>query len=110
MSQLALDFPVRPRAHVEQTVVPLRTTNEEKYLRWRQSDAGAEIFAWVRERALEQALAQATRIGIKDLWEEARRYFKRSSNNTYTAFVARELVRTEPSLRELIELRERTAT
>ena len=109
-TQLALEFPTRPRARVEQQVLPVRGTIAERYAHWRATEFGAEAFAELERRALRLAQASDDRIEINRLVAELRQTRHRQINNSYRALLARELRDRHPRLKPLIEIRQRRAT
>lgn len=90
-----------------QTSLPIG--REAAYRRWRDSESGRRIYAWMESRALCAARAGAARIGVKGLFESAREHFQVSTNNTWTSRVARDLIADHPELADLIELRQESA-
>jgi hypothetical protein len=84
-----------------------------QYLAWRATKSGEVVFGLCRKYALEK-LARGQRFGIGALCERVRWDFPQRLepddagyrlNNNHRAFIARDLVRETPGLRELIEMR-----
>lgn len=95
-------FPVRrPAARTEQ-----RPLKEARYRQWRETTLGQRAWSWMLRDALDQAHDGARRIGVKSLVERCRDELKVTVNNSWTGFLARDLVDAAPTpLRERIELR-----
>ena len=103
-------FPVTaPAPRYEQLVAPIDGTNQGRYARWMATEDGQRVFNEVRVRALTLARRGEERIGIKRIVEGVRADWHVQINNVFTALIARDLVASEPELRDLIELRERRA-
>jgi hypothetical protein len=88
--------------------VPTREANRyASYLEWRETIRGADAWAWLRNRARSLLLTGEQRISTKGLVEDCRAALKVEINNTYTAWLADDLVRWDPRLLNLIERRRR---
>lgn len=76
-----------------------------------------QVYAVLRRLALQARRAGRARLGMKMLWEVARWQLSLSAaddspfrlNNNYTAFYARKLMREEPELAGMFELRAQRA-
>ena len=76
-----------------------------------------QVYAVLRKLALQARRAGRSRLGMKMLWEVARWQLSLSAaddspfrlNNNYTAFYARKLMREEPELAGMFELRAQRA-
>lgn len=77
------------------------------YLEWRQTRDGACAWVWIKGQASRLGAMDATRISVKGLVEQCRAELKVEINNTYTAWIADDLVRWDPRLLNLIERRRR---
>ena len=79
----------------------------EAYCGWRETAEGLRVWLDIEEQALAAFLAGARRIGVKALVESARSRLRVEINNTYTAWLADDLVGLHPELLPLIERRVR---
>ncbi len=102
-------FAIRKPSDSEQRTLPIRGTIQGEYDAWRATELGQHIYDVIRYRALALVRAGEARIGMKALFEWARSTQKVTLDNNYTALVARELLDREPELRDVVELRQRTA-
>lgn len=89
--------------------MPIDGTLQARYDAWRKTEDGERVYAEVRARALAAASAGDRRIGVKAIVEAVRADLKVKVNNSATALMARELYEQHPALRDLIELRQRSA-
>lgn len=85
-------------------------THREKFLQWHQSNP--EVYAFLKEKALEAKRRGIDRYGAKALAELARFHFKVETplsefklNNNFVAFYARLLMEDVPELAGFFELR-----
>jgi hypothetical protein len=96
-------------------VDPSKAVNalERRYREWLATDAGGNAFPLFRRFALEMLVARRP-FGVKALaervrWEAATAWavdpwdFK--LNNDFTAYIARDLIREFPAMKDLIEVR-----
>jgi len=80
---------------------------EARYRRWRETTLGQRAWNWMLAVALTQAVLETPRIGVKSLVERCRDALKVTINNSWTGFIARDLVDAAPAkLRPRIQLRE----
>lgn len=77
------------------------------YLQWRKSLDGASAWAWITDRARGLLASGSTRISAKALVEDCRAALKVEINNTWTAWIADDLVAAHPALLEVVERRRR---
>jgi len=84
-----------------------RTPLELRYREWRDSVEGQELAGAIAYTALDQVAAGAKRISVNLLFEQFRRARHVKANNSYRAFIARELREKYPQMKGLIEVRER---
>jgi len=78
------------------------------YLEWRGTRDGSCVWAYLKARVRELLLHKPDpRISVKGLVEACRAELKVEINNTYTAWLADDLVRWDPRLLNLIERRRR---
>jgi len=63
------------------------------YVAWCQTRDGACAWVWIKDHALGLLKAGTTRISAKTLVEDCRQELKVEINNTYTAWIADDLVR-----------------
>lgn len=83
-----------------------RESVEARFRRWRATADGQEIVTLIRNAAITRARL-GEQVRIKGIAEEVVRGTRhRSVNNSHLAWIARELVETEPELKGVIELRE----
>ncbi len=89
---------------------PRKATIEERFAAFDQ--ANPHVFALLLELARRRLTEGATWIGVKELWEGARRFVRVSRlddtyklNNTFTAMYARKLLTTEPRLVGVMKVR-----
>lgn len=82
-----------------------KPTLADRYHVWRASAEGELVFREIERRCLEEARLQPRRIAIARHVEQVRLERKLQVNQDFRAGMARELVRTHPSLKDLIELR-----
>jgi hypothetical protein len=88
------------------------TKLEERYARWRQTDASQEVFNQILGKA-RQAANGGMRFGVKffaefvrwERWMRGERTEKYNVNNSYTSLIARELVKVDPTLKPFFETR-----
>lgn len=107
----AAPWPEVPRApQHEQLVAPIDGTIQAAYEAWRATPDGALVYAHILSSALLLAESGQSRIGAKALAERARDELHRHINNSHVALIARDLVRDEPVLRGLLNMRERRST
>ena len=100
------DLPAPPTGPAVET--PTRDQNRyAAYLEWRQTRDGACAWVWIKDRALGLLRAGTTRLSAKTLVEECRQELKVELNNTWTCWLADDLVRWDPRLLNLIERRRR---
>jgi hypothetical protein len=93
-----------------QTPVPRREENRRAaYQAWKRSEPGGQVFGWMLMESRKRLLDGAKRIGVKDLFEDARKLFPGSLNNSFTGMVATDLVLADARLLPLIERRVRKA-
>jgi hypothetical protein len=108
---LGRGFPVAaPVGASEQLVAPIEGTNQHGYEKWKASDLGQQVMLRAEQRCFALAHSGESRIGMKAVFEWIRATYKIECNNTWTAFVARELRERHEALHDLIETRERKAT
>jgi hypothetical protein len=107
---LGRSFPVTPPSEAEQFVAPIEGTNQHGYEKWKASELGQQILMRAEQRCFALAHTGESRIGMKAVFEWVRSTYKIEINNTYSAFVGRELRERHESLRDLIETRERKST
>lgn len=87
---------------------PRKAANtREAYWAWRKTEDGKKAWAGIRDMALGSLKAGESRISAKSLVELERGAEAIEINNTYTAYVADELVERYPALLPLIERRRR---
>lgn len=104
-------FPTRPPARpAEQRVLPVPSTIQAAFESWRQTEAGSRVVAWMEAEVLRLQREGKRRIGMKSVAEDARDELRLELNNSFVSLIAREFVERHPSLRTLIQLRERTST
>jgi hypothetical protein len=84
-----------------------RANSHAAYAAWRETGDGLKVWLAVEQRALDLYGAGARRISTKALVELARASLKLEINNTYTAWLADDLIRKHPQLRDVIERRAR---
>lgn len=90
----------------ELPVTPARKpTLADRYAAWRRSAEGELVFREIERRCLDEARLKPERIAVARHVEQVRLERKLHVNQNHRAFIARELVRTHPSLKDLIELR-----
>ena len=77
----------------------------DRYAAWRASKEGELVFRDIEARCLAEARLSPERIAVARHVEEARVERKVHVNQNHRAFIARELVRTHPQLKPLIEIR-----
>lgn len=101
------DLPAPPTGPAVET--PTREQNRyAAYVEWRQSREGACAWVSIKDRVRELLLHKAEpRISVKGLVEQCRAEMTVKINNTYTAWIADDLVRWDPRLLNLIERRKR---
>lgn len=109
-TECGISIPRAPAAHIEQRVLPVPGTIEERWERWQHSVDGQRVIAEVTRMALEEVVQGATRISVNALFEKARATLRLEADNTMRAPLARLLRERYPALRDLIEIRERRAT
>lgn len=109
MGSLFDTWPTAAPATDEQEVLAVEGTIAERYARWRQTEDGEQVFQVIHRRARDLVLLGERRIGVKRLVEEARSTLRIKINNSFTAPLARELVR-DALLADAIEVRVRRAT
>jgi len=96
-------------------VDPSKTVNalERRYREWRSTRVGREVYQLFYSFAMERARA-GRRFGVKALaervrWEVALAHPTKADdlkiNNSHIAYLARDLARENPRLREFIEFR-----
>lgn len=86
-----------------------RKSLADRFAAWRATTDGHEVAAAVATIALDLAAAGAGRIALNALFEQLRAARKKSLNNSYRSFLARELVDRYPQLKDRIELRSLTS-
>src|SRR5688572_33324866 len=90
------------------TTPPPRQANTfAAYCAWKRSEEGGKAFGWMLTRARERLAERETRIGMKALVERCREDLKTDINNTWTAWLADDLVAADDRLAPLIERRTR---
>jgi hypothetical protein len=94
----------------EQRVLPIKGTNTDRYHRWKATDEGRRIVDEIARRAANEAAQGARRISVKRLTEIVRGELKVSINNTFPAYIARDLAESDPRLKALIEFRQQQAS
>lgn len=82
-----------------------KPTLGQRYAVWRGTKEGELVFREVEARCLEEARLSAQRISVARHVEQVRVERKWSINQNHRSFLARELVRCHPVLRDLIETR-----
>lgn len=91
-----------------QTAPPPRAMNRyAAYSAWKRSEEGAQVFGWMLHQARKQLAAGQERIGVKALFEDARKEFRVELNNVWTHWVSDDLVAADPTLLPVIERRVR---
>lgn len=99
----------RPAPAAEQSALPMPEVSiEARYRIWRDTDDGRRTWAAVLEEASTLVASGATRLSSKALVETVRSRLRLPVNNSWTAWIARDL-HSVPAFRDLIELRERTS-
>lgn len=93
--------------------IPEREANKyNRYLEWRQTVEGKRAWVYMVQecrKLLDEArlVGQELRISTKWLAEQVRRIYKIHVNNSYTGWLADDLVEFNPSLLDVIERRKR---
>ena len=80
-----------------------------RYGKWRLSEEGRDIAHQVTQLALTAAAADAKRISINLLFEQVRQAYHRPVDNSFRAFLARELRDKYPELKARIHVKDRKA-
>lgn len=100
----ATGWPERPP--VPPTADEQRPLKEAAYRRWLETEDGQLAWWWMRDRALIRAHNGARQIGVKGIVERCREVLMVSINNSWTAYIARDLVDGDPErFGPLIKLR-----
>lgn len=86
-----------------------RAGSRDAYVTWRHT-AGTRAWLFILDRASCLLRSGAKRISTKALVETARGELKLEINNTYTAYIADDLLRVEPAFEKVIERRRRKGT
>jgi len=105
--QLTLGFPTAPPASVEQAVLPIRGTIEERYRAWRTTEP--DVYTEIERRAVARAEGGATRVETNKITADVRGEWRVKINNDFRALIARDLRTAHPILRPLIHVRARRA-
>ena len=77
------------------------------YQLWKRSEEGGRAFGWMLVSARRQLAAGARRISTKALVEACRATLRCDLNNSYTSWLADDLLAVEPLLESVIERRVR---
>jgi hypothetical protein len=84
-----------------------RAGSRDAYMAWRYTADGLRVWLFVLERARAMLRSGAKRISTKALVETARGELKLKINNTYTAYLADDLLTVDPAFEKVIERRQR---
>jgi hypothetical protein len=80
-----------------------------RYAAWRLSEEGRDVAHQITQLALAAAAADRKRISINLLFEQLRLAQHRSVDNSFRAFLARELRDKYPELKDRIHVKDRKA-
>lgn len=112
-SQLDLLVPGPPPAPPRPPTGPLvlppppAANTPAAYRAWRATADGDEAWGWILGRAREALATGRDRLSAKALVEGCRARLKVEINNTWTAWIADDLVTAEPGLLAIVERRRR---
>ena len=84
-----------------------RSGSRAAYLDWRATEEGQQVWRSIKDRAADALRHDEERIGTKGLVEATRALLKVPINNSYTGWLADDLIREYPGLEKLIERRVR---
>lgn len=102
-----LTWPERPAVTAaEQRSLPIESSIDADYKKWREEEGGNAIFDRIRKRALAMYHAGAPRIGVKALCERERWENKIHLDNRFTSRIARDLIEEHKFLGRIIQLRQ----
>jgi len=86
-----------------------RKSVEVRYLEWRFTEDGREVAHQVEQLALTAAAAGHKRISVNLLFEQLRQVRRIPIDNSFRAFLAREIRDRHPELRDRIHIRTKAA-
>jgi len=99
-------WPESPPAGDEQQELPLGDTTLARYRAWRATEDGEQVWLAIHARARNLVMLGDEWVGVKCLVEDARRQLRIKINNSFTAYLARDLAH-DPMLKDAIKLRAR---
>ena len=105
-SEFVSPWPESPPAGDEQGELPLGDTTLARYRAWRATEDGEQVWLAIHARARNLVMLGDEWVGVKCLVEDARRQLRIKINNSFTAYLARDLTR-DPMLKDAIKLRAR---
>lgn len=79
-----------------------------RYAEWRATADGKDVFARVEQMALYAQRTGEQRIEINLLFAQVRRERKRAADNSFRAYLARELIAKHPQLVGVIRVKKRS--